>query len=99
MTQHPDVAMIAAKLTKAEHDDLTTNWDAFCDCDWQDMSCEAEGFAERLEAAGFVTFDAVTDDDLEGPFADDLGIVPGGSVWRLTPLGLAVRQHLQEKSK
>jgi hypothetical protein len=89
-----NVEGIARGLTKVQRAALTSDWDAFCDCDWQDMSCEVEGFPEGLEADGFVTFDAVDEDDLEQPFADELGIVPGGSVWRLTPLGLAVRAAL-----
>lgn len=93
----PDVSAICAGLSAAEKRALTSDWDAFCDCDWGDMSCEVDGFAERLEAAGFVTFDAVDDDDLETPFADELGIVAGGSIWRLTPLGLSVRAYLEQQ--
>jgi hypothetical protein len=91
-----EVAAIAGGLSEAMRLALTSDWDAFCQCDWHDMSCEVEGFAERLEEAGFVMLDAVDADDLEQPFADDLGIVPGGSVWRFTPLGLAVRDYLKE---
>ncbi len=89
-----DVATIARGLTKAQRLALTSDWDHFCQCDWQEMSCDVDGFEEALEAAGFVEFDAVSDDDLQQPFADELGIEAGGSVWRLTKLGAAVRAHL-----
>lgn len=92
------VAEIVAGLSEAQRRAVLSDWDAFCSCDWHDMSCDAEGFPERLEAAGFVIFDDVNDDDLNHSFAGDLGIVAGGSVWRLTPLGLSVRQYLEQKS-
>jgi len=93
-----DVADIAGRLTTEDRAALTSDWDAFCDCDWHLMSCDIKGFAERLEQLGYVTFDAVDDDDLDDAFASERGIVPGGTIWRLTPLGLAVRAHIQGNS-
>lgn len=85
---------IARSLTAAERADLTRNWDAFCDCDWQDMTCEPDGYAERMEAAGYAELVPVDADALDDPFAAERGICPGGMMWRLTPLGEAVRDAL-----
>lgn len=89
-----DIAGIAASLTKAQQRDLTSNWDHFCQADYSLMTSDDENYPDALEESGFVCLDGVNADDLETPFADELGIVEGGSVYRLTPLGLQVRQHL-----
>lgn len=89
-----DVAEIAGRLTKAQRDDLTINWDRFCDADRADIRTQDADYPSELEAAGFVILDEVSADDLETPFAWELGIEPGGSVYRLTSLGLAVRANL-----
>lgn len=86
-----DVGAIAAGLSEAQVLDLTDNWDHFCEADYCLMQSEDESYPDDLESAGFVYLDAVDADDLETPFADELGIVEGGSVYRFTPLGLAVR--------
>lgn len=91
-----DVARIAAGLTKAQSLALTSDWDAFCDRDYGDMSCAYEGFTERLEESGFAFLDDVDDDDLEDAFAYERGIEAGRMIYRLTELGLAVRAHLQQ---
>ena len=70
------------RLTEAQ--DLQKNWHSFCDCDPFEG---ADTFPERMEAAGFIELLPVTDDDLEQSFAEELGIVPGGSCWNLTPAG------------
>jgi hypothetical protein len=62
--------------------ELRTYWSAFCDCD-----PSPDDFQDRMEAAGLIVLDAVNDDDLDNPFAREIGIEPGGSVWRLTDRG------------
>lgn len=64
--------------------DFRKNWGAFCDCDPFDG---ADTFADRMEAAGFIEIDSVTAEDLEYSFASELGIVEGGSIWRITAAG------------
>lgn len=70
--------------TLAAAQKLRAHWGDFCDAD-----PTPEGFAEEMEAAGFIEVDAVTEDDLESPFAAERGIEPGGSIWRLTASGRA----------
>lgn len=89
------VAEIAGRLSKAQRDDLTKNWDAFCDGDRGDMRTDDPEYPASLEAAGFVKWDSVDADDLEDAFAWERGIEPGGTVYRFTPLGLAVRNFIQ----
>lgn len=82
--------MAEKRYTEAEWrviDDLRKHWADFCDCDPFDGSAD---FAERMEAAGFVTLRPVTRKDLEQSFADELGIVRGGMVWDLTAKGRKV---------
>ncbi len=62
--------------------ELRAYWFAFCDCD-----PTPDDFQDRMEVAGLIALDAVNDDDLDNPFASELGIEPGGSVWRLTDRG------------
>lgn len=62
--------------------ELRAYWAAFCDCD-----PTPDDFQDRMEAAGLIVLDAVNDDDLDNPFASELGIEPGGTVWRLTDRG------------
>ncbi len=92
-----EVERVARGLSAARRADLTINWDHFCEADYALMASEDENYPDALEADGFVYLDAVNPDDLETPFAWELGIEPGGSVYRLTPLGLAVRAHLKDQ--
>lgn len=62
--------------------ELRAYWSAFCDCD-----PTPDDFRDRMEAAGLIYLDAANEDDLDNPFASELGIEPGGSVWRLTDRG------------
>jgi len=64
--------------------ELRAYWADFCDCDPY-----PDDFPERMEAAGLIEIDSVSDIDLESAFAAERGIEPGGSVWRLTPAGRA----------
>ena len=73
---------IADRGELAPEVELRAYWDAFCDCD-----SVPDDFQNRMEDAGLIYVDAVDDDDLDDPFAGELGIVPGGSVWRLTAKG------------
>jgi len=88
---------VAAGLSEARRirEDLTDNWDAFCDAD-QLPHPRDYPFPDNLEASGYATLESVDDDDLETPFAWERGIVAGGLVWRLTPLGEQVRHHRQK---
>lgn len=74
-------------------DEFRKHWHDFCGCDPFDGS---DTFPERMEAAGFIELQPATRDDWEQPFAEELGIVPGGMVWRTTTLGDAA---LQQDSK
>lgn len=93
-----DIETIARGLTKAQREDLTSNWDAACDGDWALVTTEASDFFESQEAAGFADLVPVDDDALEDAFAAERGIEKGGSMWRLTPLGLRVRAYLEEQN-
>jgi hypothetical protein len=88
-----DIAAIAAGLSRDTVEDLTANWDALSQADpiphWR------ENFPEDLEALGYAELRPTDQDDLEEPFAYERGIVAGGEVWALTPLGLAVKAHLE----
>ena len=78
-----DTLMEAAERGElAPEVELCAFWADFCDCD-----PTPDGFQDRMEAAGLIYLDAVNDDDLDDPFAEELGIVAGGSVWRLTAKG------------
>lgn len=92
-----EVAEIARGLTKTQREDLTNNWDAFCDGDRGDVQSDDPEYPWALEGAGFVEWGSVDADDLEDPFAWERGIEPGGTIYRLTPLGLAVRDYLKEQ--
>lgn len=70
--------------------EFRNNYDAFCQADWF-SGCDT--FADRMEAAGLIEVRSVTDDDLERPFAEELGIEPGGNVWDLTEKGRLVLAH------
>ena len=102
MTDHsPDhaerAAIVAAGLTKAGRGaDLTTNWDRFCDCDPLPEGVDRDLYVQRMEDEGLLDWRSVDDDDLEDAFAEERGIVPGGMVYSLTPLGLAVRAALHD---
>ena len=48
-----------------------------------------EGFADRMEEAGFYELRKVTREDLDSAFADERGIEKGGYVYALTDLGRA----------
>lgn len=64
---------------------LRSFWHDFCDADPVPPT-----FAEDMEASGFVTLRSVRKRDVESdPFAAERGIEIGGSMWVLTPAGLA----------
>lgn len=90
-------AEIARSLTEAKElrEDLTENWDALCDAD--PIPHFRENFPEGLEAAGYAELVPVDADALDSPFAWERGIEPGGLMWRLTPLGLAIRAELAKE--
>lgn len=90
-----DLPTLAASLSEAQRADLTANWDHFCDADYTLMKTDDPEYPANLEAAGYVILDAVSDDDLETPFAWELGIEAGGSVYRLTSLGMELRAFLE----
>lgn len=69
-----------AELTSEQK--LRAFWMDFCQAD-----PAPETFADDMESAGLIFLDGVEADDLEAPFADELGIYPGGSIWRLTDEG------------
>lgn len=82
---------MAGKLTPKEA--LRRYWSAYCDADWHlidDDACEDGGsLPDTWEAAKLIKLDAVNNYDLDDSFASERGIVPGGSVWRLTTAGRA----------
>lgn len=67
--------------------ELGAYWDAFCDAD-----PAPDDFIDRMEAAGLVVLEGVTDEDLDDAFAAERGIEPGGMIYRLTPAGRAALQ-------
>lgn len=64
--------------------ELRAHWNAFCDAD---PIPDHDGFLDRMERGGFITQRKVTKADLQQPFAAELGIEKGGSVWVLTNKG------------
>jgi len=78
---------IAAGLSEAQKADLTTNWDAACDCDWSDVTTDPSSFFERQEEAGFAQCVPVTEDDIDGDFAWERGIEIGGSGYHTSDKG------------
>ena len=91
---------VARKLTAAQEysqlaTDLTANWDLFSDAD--PLPCERDEFLSRMLDHDFVELVDVDEDALEDPFAYERGIEPGGMMWRLTTLGLAVRKILENQ--
>ena len=65
-------------------------WSAICDCDWHEVpEAIRDTYEDTLISQGLAVWDAVDDDDLDNAFAEEIGIVPGGSVLRLTPAGRA----------
>lgn len=78
-------------------EDLTVNWDAFCDAD--PLPHPRDNFPECLGAQGLAEIVPVDDDALDSAFAWERGINPGGSMWQLTSEGVALRQHLQEQGQ
>lgn len=94
-----DVVEVAESLTEAQRRDLTANWDHYCQCDYDLIQTDDENYPDQLEEAGFVFLDGVNEDDLDQFFADELGIIEGGSVYRFTPLGIAVRAHLSDEGR
>lgn len=73
---------VAERGELASEVELRAYWAAFCDCD-----STPDDFQDRMEIAGLIYLDAVTEDDLDNSFASELGIDPGGTVWRLTDRG------------
>ena len=90
------VADLARGLSEAQKADLLQHWDEFCDADPLSDGRDFDDFIEGMEAAGFAELVAVDDDALNEAFASERGIEPGGMMWRLTPLGLLVRAHLEQ---
>lgn len=84
---------IVMGLTGDERLFPTEYWDAFCEKD--PLPIEPEEYEAWMENRGLAELDWVNDSDLESAFAEECGIVPGGMVFRLTPLGLEVRSLLQ----
>jgi hypothetical protein len=65
-------------------------WSAICDCDWHLVPAPViERYEDLLIREGLAFWDGVDEDDLERPFAGELGVVAGGSVLRLTSKGEA----------
>lgn len=65
-------------------------WSAICDCDWHLVPAPViERYEDLLISEGLAFWDGVDEDDLERPFADELGVVEGGSVLRLSLKGEA----------
>lgn len=82
-----------AKCTEADgrlRDEFRRDWHSRCDCDWSLMSGNVETFDDRMEAAGFIRLVPVTRRALEQPFAAELGIEKGGTMWELTAKGRKV---------
>lgn len=80
--------MAAKRMTEKQWQDLfdlRLHWTTFCLCD----PIPVDDFIERMEAAKYVRLCKVTRDDLDQTFAEELGIVPGGMIWRLTKKGRA----------
>lgn len=91
----PDLSEIVKGLTEGQKRDLTSNWDHFCDADYSDLRTDDPNYPEALEAAGYAELVPVDADALDSAFAWERGIIPGGSMWQFTPLGLEVRALLQ----
>ncbi len=65
-------------------------WSAICDCDWHLVPAPViERYEDLLISDGLAFWDGVDEDDLQSPFAEELGVVAGGSVLRLTSKGEA----------
>jgi hypothetical protein len=70
---------------------LRAFWHDFCQCDWWH-----DDFEKEMESAGFIEFVTATKQDVEETsFADDLGIVAGQPIWKLTDAGRAVLVPVQ----
>lgn len=98
MADEQDVAGIVAGLSEDARADLTSNWDAACDADWQLVTTDTADFFERQVAAGFAELVPVDRDALEDPFAAERGIYPGGELYVLNSLGRTVRAHLESSN-
>lgn len=95
--QPADIAAIARGLTPTQAADLTERWDQFCDCDELSDNRDPDEYTADMLLYGFAELRGVEPDDLEDPFAWERGIEPGGLIYVLTPLGLAVRDYLLSK--
>lgn len=72
------------ELTAAQK--LRAFWDDFTQCDWWH-----DDFEEEMEAAGFIKFEQATKEDVrEASFAEELGIIAGQPICKLTQEGRAV---------
>lgn len=89
-------AVVAKGLTEIQRCDLTERWDQFCDCDVLSGNRDHGEYTSDLLLDGFADIRPVEPEDFEDPFAFERGIEPDGLVYVLTPLGQAVREHLQE---
>lgn len=83
---------IAERGELAPEVELRAYWSGFCDCD-----PTPDDFQDRMEAADLIYLDTVNEDDLDNSFAGELGIEPGGSVWRLTDKGLEALATTSDK--
>lgn len=78
-------------------EDLTANWDAFCDAD--PLPHRRDQYPECMESRGHAEMVSVDADELQSSFAEERGIRPGVLMWRLTPAGLALRGALASLSE
>jgi hypothetical protein len=86
---------LAKGLTITQRRDLTERWGQFVDCDELSGHRGPDEFTADMLLDGFAELRSVEPDDLEDPFAWERGIEPGGMVYVLTPLGLALRDYLR----
>lgn len=82
MKERIDAEHATADPREERAEELKDDWYKFCDAD-----PVADGFIERMEAAGYAELVAVTEQALEDPFAAERGIERGGMMWQLTRLG------------
>lgn len=80
---------LAAEIPYAEltpEQKLRAFWHDFTQCDWWH-----DDFEHEMEAAGFISWRRATKRDVqETSFAEELGIVAGQGIWKLTKKGHAV---------
>ena len=79
---------LAERGELAPEGELAAYWDAFCDAEQV-----PDDFVDRMEDAGLVSLEDVTDEDLYDVFASERGIEPGGMIYRLTSAGRAALEQ------